>query len=78
MKYEPINEPIEYRSKMTIRQEEKEMHKDLKTINDLIIRKAQKGESIDSLVAYERILCRQYLHFTYKYAPSLKDRYVAQ
>lgn len=33
----------------------------LKQLNNEIIRKAQKGEPIDSLMAAERIVCKQYL-----------------
>jgi hypothetical protein len=74
MKYVSEQEPIEYRSKMTIRQEEKEMAHKLKLLNDDIIRKAQRGESVETLISAERIACGQYLHFTLKYAPSLKYR----
>jgi hypothetical protein len=61
-------EPIEYKSRFTVKQEAEQMLAELTNINNRII----NGEF--ELQPTERMLCREYLDYTLKHAPALKDR----
>ncbi len=66
MKTETQFEPIEYKSKGEVKKQEEAMRKELTDINNRIV----NGEF--ELQPTERLLCRQYLDFTLKFAPSLR------
>ena len=61
-------EPVEYKTRGEVKKQADIMLAELSNINDRIV----KGEF--NLMPTERMLCREYLEFTLKYAPALKER----
>ena len=66
MKTDNQPEQIEYKSRGEVRKQAANMLAELTELNNRIVNGAFE------LQPTERLLCRQYLDFTLKYAPSLK------